>query len=426
MTTDEKKAWQKEMKRQSSVIFSIFFSLLLISAGWLLSRYIPWLKNQWWMPMFWMGFIFIYVLYSFFFKLVPENILFGQVDEGMEKTVMKLGQACKGLIQYKGFTLNRDWDIVPGREIHLFGGLRWVGIWPIYYIFKYTQRWTSVRESGEAVSHEEELDSLLLKEKTYHLELKGAEDKDGIALDIDILLTLRVVNPYKALFGPHNYLEQVLNRTRPLFREYVRKYTFMELSAQKQRAGGELWERLEREGMVNVFNEDGGLEVIGEFERDYGTRVKDGGIEMKRITPPPEYQEAQTSKYLSEREAERIAGETIGAVVGMMANSRGITTKEIQEKINKNTELQKEFRDFCKDTLHKKMAIDGGSYVQIDVSGAGDAEKTLLDLIAAWTRIPKGSRPSSTKTSPRVVKDPKRDKQVQEAVDTISKQEEEF
>jgi len=319
---------------------------------------------------------------------MPEGIFITLVEEGTAKVVMKLGEAHKGLIQYKGFTLEgSDWRVVPGQEKHLFGGLRWVGPWPFCYIYRYTQRWTSIRENGEAVSHEEELDSILLKEKIYHIKLEGAEDKDGIPIDVDILLTGRVVKVYKALFGPHNYLEQVINRTRPLFREYVRNYTFMDLSAQKQRAGGDLWKKLDDERMVNKFDDKGNVQDLGEFERDYGFRVKDGGIEMKNITPPKEYQEAQTQKYLAQTEAERIAGETIGAVINMMAASRGISSQEMQKKINKSTMLQKELREYCKDTLHKKMAIDGNAYVKIDTSGAGGTEKTLLDLEAVWLKL---------------------------------------
>lgn len=194
----------------------------------------------------------------------------------------------------------------------------------------------------------------------------------------------------------------------------------MELSVQKQRAGGELWERLEGEGMVNVFDDDGNIQKLGEFERDYGFRVKDGGIEIKNITPPKEYQKAQTQKRLAQTEAERIAGETIGAVINMMAISRGITPEGMQEKINNSTQLQKELREYCKDTLHKKMAIDGGSYVKIDVSGVGGVEKTLMDLAAVWLRMPRGKPQEEEKEGAD------KEKNIREAVEKVRRQDEEF
>ncbi|MBU2635320.1 SPFH domain-containing protein, partial [Patescibacteria group bacterium] len=390
MTSEEKKEWQKEIKRQLRIVLKSFFSLLFIFlAGCILPSYFSW---SWWMYVIWISIFLACTAYVFLFKFAPEGIFITQVEEGTGKVVMRLGQAVRGLIQYKDRILKGpDWDVAPGQEKHLLGGLRWVGIWPFYYIYKHTQRWTSVRENGEAISHEEELDSTLFKEKIYHLRLEGAEDKDGIPIDVDILITGRVVKLYKALFGPHNYLEQVLNRTRPFFREYVRNYSFMELSAQEQRAGGDLWERLEKKEMVNDFDEDGNIQKVGEFEKDYGFQVKDGGIEMKNITPPKEYQEAQTQKYLAQMEAERITGETIGAVINMMAASRGITAEEMQGKIDKSTMLQKELREYCFETLHIKMAIDGGSYVKIDVSkNVEGTKKDLIDVIATWLRMPMG------------------------------------
>lgn len=391
MTSEERKNWQKEMKRQLGIVLRSFFALLLIFLmGYILSHYSFWTQ---WMSIAWVILLMVSVAYVFLFKFIPEGIYMTQIEEGTAQVIMELGRAVKGLIQYKDSTIKGlDWDVAFGKETHLFGGLRWVGLWPIRYKYRYVQRWTSVRENGDAVPHEEELDSILLKEKIYLLRLEGAEDKDGIPINVDLLITGKVVKIYKALFGPHNYLEQIQNRTRPLFREHIRKYSFMELSAQKQRAGGELWKKLDDEGMVNIFDSNGDIQTIGEFERDYGFRIKNGGIEMTNITPPPEYQKAQTQKRLAETEAERIAGETMGAVINMMAASRGITQEEIQKQINNSNAFQKEFRGYCVDILHKKMAIDGGSYVKIDVSGAGGTEKTLMDLAAAWLRMPQGNK----------------------------------
>lgn len=426
MTGEEKKELQRETKNRIGLIFwNIFFVFCVFLIGWRLSIYVE--NWQWWMFFLWVSwlvFLLVYPAYVFLFKFAPEGIFITQVEEGTGKIIMKMGQAFKGIVQYKGFDIDEEWNIVPvspgQEEKYFFGGIRWVGLWPIYYIHRYALRWTSIRENGETAAHEEVLSSILLKEKIYYLSITGAEDKDGIAVDIDILITLKVVNLYRALFGPHNYLEQVISRTRPLFREYARGYTFMELASQRQRAGGELWERLEKEGMVNDFGPNGEILVIGEFERDYGIRIKDGGIEIKNITPPPEYQNAQTRKYIAAREAERVAGETIGSVVNMMAISRGITAEQMQEKIDQSPKFQKEFRDYCKDTLHKKMAIDGGSYVKIDVTGAGGTEKTLMDLAAAWLRMPKGLQ-KTQETSRKEEED--RDKKIREVMRERDKRE---
>lgn len=412
MTQKDKKRDQKagQKEKLGVVISSLFCEVLIFLVFFVLLPIFMPVNGFWKATSFLFGVVAtpIFTLYLVYFQLAPTNLYWTIIQEGTSKIVKRGGKAVKGLIQYKGKVLNEDWDVVDGQEEkHLFGGLRFYGWWPREEIHIYKLRWTSIQENGKTVQHEEELDSILLKEKIYAMKIEGAEDKDGIPLDIDLLITLKVVNPYKAAFVGEDYLELVLNRTRPLFREYVRGFTFMELSAQKQRAGGELWKKLLVE------------KLIEEFKQDYGIQIKDGGIEMKNITPPKEYQKAQTQKRLAETEAERVAGETIGAVINMMAVSRGITVKKMQEKINNSTTLQKEFREYCKDTLHKKIAIDGGSYVKIDVSGAGGVEKPLLDLEAAWLKLLEILRGKREKEKP------KKDKETKSALSELGFGEEE-
>lgn len=107
--------------------------------------------------------------------------------------------------------------------------------------------------------------------------------------------------------------------------------------------------------------------------------------------------EARGGVHISQREAEaaehirvRRARETIGTVIQMMAESRNKKTAEIQELINTDPNLQKEFITLSKDLIKRQMAIDGKSYVNIQVEGAQGVEKLLLELLAAWKRMPMG------------------------------------
>jgi hypothetical protein len=328
----------------------------------------------------------IYFFLQIYFRLAPNNLFWCFVQEGTEKTIMEAGQALKGLIQWKSHVLNENWDIVEGEEKYPFGGLRWVGLWPKRYIYTYGLRWTSVEENGMSVRHEAELDSVLLKFKIYAMKIEGAEDSNRIPLDIDIFVTLRVVNPYKAMFIAEDYLELVLNRTGPLFREYTASYNWEDLISQKQKGENAIWERLEKGGMVSTFDDDGNLQKIGEFERDFGVRIKNRGIEIKAITPDPKYQEAATKEYLAGKEAKRIAIEA-GAITAMMAESYGITIKEMQKRIEASTKYKREFMDYHKDIMQRKIAIDGKSFLDIRVDGAEGIEKSALNLMGAWQKI---------------------------------------
>jgi len=321
----------------------------------------------------------IVVLLTFpfiYWGLAPRNLFFTFVDEGTAKMVVRGGKFARALIQWEGHTFDKEWNVVEGKERwHPLGGLRFYGIWPIWDIYGYRLRWTSLRENGEPVSHDEILDSVMLKDLVYFAELKGAEERNKIPLNIGLVITLRVVNPYRALFKVQDWLELVLNRIKPLFREFVARHTYSELLEKKQKVGGEVWRELALE------------EVIQEFERDYGIQIKEGGIEMKDITPPPEHQEAATKKWLAEREREAAVEGIMGILIGMLSRALGLEPEIIQREIRENPELRKMFIQIGNDLVQRKIALDKNALLDIRVSGAKEPKKALLELIAAWQKL---------------------------------------
>jgi len=100
-------------------------------------------------------------------------------------------------------------------------------------------------------------------------------------------------------------------------------------------------------------------------------------------------------------EAEQIAMETVGAVIHMMAESRGLSPEEIQEKINKSTRMQKEFRELSKDLIIREMGIKGGAYVDIRVQGAEGLERMLLNTLAVWQKTPPKKSPEEKESQTR-------------------------
>lgn len=392
MTTPEKQEGQKKMLSIviGSICWLVFFCLIFFVLPGFLPIGVDWRYSI----MFFLGIPAVLgcIYWLVYFRLAPNNLFWTLVEEGTSKAVMKGGQADKGLIQWKDHALDDDWNVVVGGGRHLFGGLRFYGIWPFKYIDTYGLRWTSVQENGEAVQHQELLDSVLLKEKIYAMRLAGAEDANRVPLNLDIFVTLKVINPYKARFIAEDYLELVLNRTGPLFREYVGGYTWEVLITLKQKAEGDIWNRLEEAGLITKFNAQGIVEQLGEFERDYGVQIKDGGIEIKNITPPPEYQKASTQAYLADKEAKRIAGEISGVVINMMAQNEGVTPEIMQGKINADTKLQTRYQNYCMKMYTNKLAAESGSWVKIDASGGSGMKRDLLELFASLIRMPQGKK----------------------------------
>lgn len=137
-----------------------------------------------------------------YYVLAPDNKWSTFNQEGTGKVVMRGDKFHKGLIQWEGRTFDADWNVIAGREFHLFGGLRFVGWYPLDYIYRYWFEWTGLRPDGVTpLPHDPELlDYIMLKQDVYFGETKEAEDLERLPLDVSFVLTIRITNPYKALF----------------------------------------------------------------------------------------------------------------------------------------------------------------------------------------------------------------------------------
>jgi len=231
------------------------------------------------------------VLALVWFYLAPNNMFFTFVDESTAKIVVRGGQVRKVLVQLKEHTLDQDWNIVLGQERHLFGGLRWIGIWPLDEMYIYQFRWTNVLHDGTVQPHPAEwLDYILLKQDVYYFTETAAEDADLLPLEVEVLLTLKVVNPYKALFAVQDWLEAVINRYRPAVRDRVAQDRYETLINQKGSMANELLAS--------------SADVRQQFLDEYGVEVI--AVEIKDIEPPEEHRNATLQKWLAERDAERV------------------------------------------------------------------------------------------------------------------------
>jgi len=228
------------------------------------------------------------------FILAPRNLFFTFVKEGTAKIVVRGDKFEKVLIQWEEHTLNKDWNVVMGKEPwHPLGGFRFYGFWPIMDVFIYNFQWTGVKENGEIDPHPKEtVDYILLKDDTYWAKVEKAEDAKLLPLDVEIVLTIRIVNPYKALFRVENWLETVVNRTKPAVRDAITLKEYEELIKDKEAVGKTIYERLN------------GQRLLREFSGRYGVDLRK--IEVKEINPPEKYRDDTLKTYLAEKEADQI------------------------------------------------------------------------------------------------------------------------
>lgn len=234
-------------------------------------------------------------------NIKDRDIFFKRVEEGRARAVMLNGQFSKMIMTYKGFKFGRVknpgdpasyWDIVLDEEHSwvrhipifggLIGGLKWIGIWPFAEIHRYTFDWVSwdLPKTGSgsssaritasektSIPHTERLSHILVQKDVYYMRVGEAETRlnpngpvsdtptggqkprfePGIPVDLELLLTISIVNPYKALFRTQHWLELVTNQLEAFVREFIGRRQFEELFADTEASSNKLTAFLKKE-----------------------------------------------------------------------------------------------------------------------------------------------------------------------------------
>jgi hypothetical protein len=241
------------------------------------------------------------------YALARFNVVWTIVQEGQVKTILKLGQFHRNIMSYKGHDFDQDWNVIdslPHRR--LFGGFQFVGIPIIHTVHTYKFSWMSyqqVQKDGgiiyQAIPHKDELlDYILVQDDVYFSFIDKAETIGMVPVDVSLLLTIRILNPYKALFRVQNWLEVTLNQVVPALRAFIGTKEFEQLTS------GETRKQVEQK-----FNEFLRFSHIDEFLREnYGVDLRKA--DMAAIDPGGNrgiaYVEAASKKWEAEKEKEKI------------------------------------------------------------------------------------------------------------------------
>jgi len=272
----------------------------------------------------------IVYLAMFMWSLAEENIFLTLVQEGTAKIIVKALAHNKTLIQLKGYTLDDDGNIVPEntwvkdgikvqpntpgakkyKEPWHLGGLRWIGLYPIYRVFGYHFEWAHLHPNGTTVPHSEDLDFILLKIDNYVIETpenEPMEDVEGLPLHIELLAPMKIMNPYTAVFVTRKWLNIVTGLILKVTREFVARHHYdpelleMREKDTKEPLKKELWNLLEEEfkGQGAITTAEGNLRI-------YGIELEKRGVGLIRIDPPSYYREISTLEYKANQEKKRI------------------------------------------------------------------------------------------------------------------------
>lgn len=231
----------------------------------------------------------------FFFMqwLAEENILFTTVKEGTAKAIMRGKSVDRFIMSFAGYHLNdpnKDWyretitkkvkrdgneitvtepcpewtvlyhgpnnpnDITEEEEQkdafyddrpwilrHL--GLYWVG-WPwansVYvYLFEWIETTTNKKTGAQEIDRRKEpTDYLFLTDFTYAIVTGGAETRDRLPVDILILTTVAMRNPYKALFSGEDWIRTFTAAVNRHVRNFVASMAYDDLISPEDKKEG--------------------------------------------------------------------------------------------------------------------------------------------------------------------------------------------
>lgn len=306
----------------------------------------------------------------------PNDLYFTIIPEGYGVIVIRAGQFSKVLINWKNHILALQksdehdvGDVIEGVSPKRFlGGLTGYGFWPLDNIHLYKFGWIGMEHDGTIREHEKRsLSNVLLMDDIYVARSEQIKDRDGLECNVNTALTMRVVNPYKALFCVQNWLEMIMIRVKASVRDALTQDVYNEWLAKKEDLSARIQDALGAS--------------FQEWLDKYGIAVSN--LAVPDIDPSREKDlEVTLSKLLGEKAAQKTVAEVSGTVIGIMAVARNLKMSEMREKIRDDEELKKQYDTACLDLVQRRMAIDGKAFRDYRVDGAEGPERTLLNLVA--------------------------------------------
>ena len=208
---------------------------------------------------------------------------------------------------------------------------------------------------------------IAIKSPDVPYSVKGDESRDG---------------PYRAIYRIADWRASIKDVAENALRTYLNRLTIDE-AITMQKAGFDLVNRDPKKGIPNE-----------ELEKLIDS-LASWGWELKRITVgdfdlEPELVQARGEVQVNKKKAESAmfvkitrAQETVGTLIGMMAEIMGVSNKKIQEEIRNNPSLRRELNLRAQEMITRRMSIDGNALTDVRIQGGDDLSKGLMAIITA-------------------------------------------
>lgn len=363
--------------------------------------------------------VFRFILYSFLKYLAGpyKRFFFTSVVEPTAQIVVKGGALHKALIQKKGYTFDKDWCVVPegvpvkdgekveegtpGADIyfepnHRFGGIRYYGFYPLFNILLHDLRWYDVEDVKDKGAmpqfHEKkDMDYILLQPDIYYRQETGVEtgylrepgskkktnEMERIPVKSEWLVTMEVVNPCRALFsGAPQYIENTLLKLSPVLRAVVTSQDLDTLLL------------LEGSGTdILGFLPPDDVRLIEMLKKEWGMKIH--AIQLWRITPPPEIQNALVEERRQELQSRGRAAKTAGAALGRFCLLTGMRSRDVQSEIRWRPQQflskYKDIWDRSWEITIRELGTEAGAYTDLRTANIGiDVAAVLSGLLQSF------------------------------------------
>lgn len=290
-------------------------------------------------------FLIIIILASPFigYLLAQEDKFFGILNEG-DAIIIELFGAYYGLeFRYAGKVKDPDGTIRDAKqgekiERHEFGGLIFIGIWPLFKTSTYTLRWKVLRPEGKVLYRVEKLSRILLMPYMFLIEMgdeaeidERPETIENISVSIKANVTLETVNPYKYRYGGQDTNEMTLNRIKQLIKEWVGGKKLGDLISTPEESAAMLEQN--KETLATGSKELSSYAETRPFKVGEARSIKDYvlevygikiiAIDLYSITLPKDIVIAATAPFVANQTARAFVIQREGEAKGLIVQSTG-------------------------------------------------------------------------------------------------------
>jgi hypothetical protein len=318
------------------------------------------------------------VLVALFFTVFKFNV----VPEGWMFNITTIKSFTKAIINWRGFKLDKDWNVVEGANLHFWPfGIRFIGIRGLSKI--------DSKISAQPIKLEIEVDNA------------ETVKPERIPLTIPFLVLIQFVNPWKARFkSPSDLIEVVKKVLHAMLRRWIANRTY-DFVLDSQQSPKTMWENglpayidpndpSNNRPEIPALRED--PEVIG-LEEKYGVRVVPEGIKILDVNFTETYQNSLSIKEKKRLDAEALAKQVETIVDSRMANA--LTNGDVgklRAMLLVDDVLRKKYELEYKSLTSRLLAQEDGSYTETHAHGGGLADLIAFgqSLIKSWGQVMSG------------------------------------